>query len=220
MTLQRLSPYVSGYVSATLVKEETDNLLPILLAPDGDKQLRGALKRSDLLRYNSESSRERVLVEIRRRFKQMPIGFWKDYQQMSAQDQHVALFLVLLKTYRLLFDFQTQVVIPRWQRMERRLTYHDLRLHYMEIASRDDKVNSWTESTRSHVISSSLTLFRQVGLLNHQGLLCPLRCSNFGYYLTHGEPWFLEACLLQPYEITNIKSNTIYDYTRIRTTVE
>ena len=220
MTLQSLSPYMSGYVSATLAKPETDNLIPLLLAPDADTRLREVVKRSDLLRYNSQSSRERVLKEIRRRFRQMPATFWEDYQRMSTPDQVVALFLVLLKTYRFLFDFQTKVILPRWARMERRLTYHDLRLCYHEIASRDEKVNSWSDKTRSRLLSASLTIYRQVGLLDRQGNLCPLQCSNFDYYLTHGEPWFLEACLLQPYQIKKLKTNTLYDPTRIRTATE
>ena len=65
-----------------------------------------------------------------------------------------------------------------------------------------------------------MTIYRQVGLLDRQGNLCPLQCSNFDYYLTHGEPWFLEACLLQPYQIKKLKTNTLYDPTRIRTATE
>lgn len=220
MTIQSLSPYGSGYVSLALGKPETDSLLPLLLAPDADLRLREAIKRTDLLRYNSQSSRERVLVEIRRRFQRMPVTFWQDYQRMSPTDQVTALFLVLLKTYRLLFDFQTKVVLPRWARLERSLTYHDLRLCYMEIASRDEKVNSWTDNTRKHVLTTSLTIYRQVGLLDREGKLRPLQCGNFDYYLTHGEPWFLEACLMQPYQIKKLKSMTIYDHTRVRTATE
>ena len=139
---------------------------------------------------------------------------------MSASDQTVALFLVLLKTYRLLFDFLTQVVLPRWRRMDRRLTRHDLRLQLMELAGRDEKINNLSESTQLKVLKQSMTLLRQVGLLNREGLLSPLQCSNFDYYLTHGEPWFLEACLLQPYQIKKLKTNTLYDPTRIRTATE
>ena len=220
MTLQSLSPYNFGYAYLSLAKEDTERLLPILLSSDADIQLREVIKRNDSLRFNSESMRKRALLEIRRRFKQMPTQFWEDYQRMSASDQTVALFLVLLKTYRLLFDFLTQVVLPRWHRMDRRLTRHDLRLQLMELAGRDEKINSIAESTQTKVISQCLTLFRQVGLLNREGYLCPLQCSNFSYYLTHGEPWFLEACLVQTYEINHIKSNTIYDHTRVRTTIE
>lgn len=42
---------------------------------------------------------------------------------------------------------------------------------------------------------------------NKNGLL-PVSCNNFAYYLTHGEQWFLEACLLQPYQIESIKKDT------------
>ena len=47
-------------------------------------------------------------------------------------------------------------------------------------------------------------LLRKVGMLTNDNRLHSLVCNNYDYYLAKGEPWFLEACLLQPYEIDNI----------------
>jgi len=48
-----------------------------------------------------------------------------------------------------------------------------------------------------------------VGLLDKEDNLHPLSASNFGYYIINGEQWFLEACLLQPYQIENIKKQLV-----------
>lgn len=44
-------------------------------------------------------------------------------------------------------------------------------------------------------------------MVDYQGALQTLSCGNLDYYLRIGEPWFLEACLLQPYQIENIKKS-------------
>ena len=59
-----------------------------------------------------------------------------------------------------------------------------------------------------------MTILRRVGMLDRENQLRALTSGNFDYYLMKGEPWFLEACLLQPYEIENIKKKA-YDDRRI-----
>ena len=48
------------------------------------------------------------------------------------------------------------------------------------------------------------TLFKLI-----TGQLKPLYCSNPEYYVSMGEQWFLESCLLQPYEIEDIKKRIL-----------
>ena len=55
------------------------------------------------------------------------------------------------------------------------------------------------------MVSAYLTVLRKVGILDKEDNLHPLSASNFDYYIINGEQWFLEACLLQPYQIENIK---------------
>jgi len=49
-------------------------------------------------------------------------------------------------------------------------------------------------------------------MLNERTLdLQPMQASDqsFAYYIKIGEPWFLDACLLQPWEIDRIKQYAI-----------
>ena len=77
-----------------------------------------------------------------------------------------------------------------------------------EISSRDEFVDSWTENTKARCASHYLTILRHSGLLDAAKRLQPLRleANEFEYYIRHGEEWFLDACLLYPYEINDIKA--------------
>lgn len=81
----------------------------------------------------------------------------------------------------------------------------------MEIAADDSFVDSWSDATKRKIVGSYLTILRKVGILDDSDALHPVSLpdADFAFYLTIGEPWFLEACLLQPYEIERIKDSAL-----------
>lgn len=137
----------------------------------------------------------------------MPRQFWMDYQGMPEEAQRTAVFYVILKTYKICFDFQINVTLNRWRSINRTLSRQDLIMEINEIGARDEFVDSWTDNTRGKVASSFLSILRKVEILDDEGNLHPLRIENedMAYYIRIGEQWFLEACLLQPYEINEIR---------------
>lgn len=185
--------------------EETSILLPLLQSPDREALLKEECLHNNLLRINAETSRKRAISEIARRYDAMPATFWRDWQDMSSHDRPVALFLVILKTYKILFDFHVNVTMRKWNSISKTVDFDHIQMEFNEIAGRDAFVDSWSEATRKKVGSVYLTILRKVGMLNAKQGLQPISCSNFHYYLTHGEAWFLEACLLAPYEIEKIR---------------
>jgi hypothetical protein len=93
--------------------------------------------------------------------------------------------------------------------VEQSVSVDDLMIEFNDIACKDEFVDSWSDATRKKIASSYLTILRQSGLLNERTeLLQPLRIpdEDFAYYIKLGDIWFLEACLLLPYEIERIKS--------------
>ena len=117
----------------------------------------------------------------------------------------VALFCVILKTYKICFDFHINVTMRKWNSISKSLVYDDIIMEFNEVAARDEFVDSWSDMTKRKVASAYLTILRKVGILDSEDNLHPLSASNFNYYILNGEQWFLEACLLQPYQIENIK---------------
>ena len=199
------SPYTAAITGGGFLFTETNALLPLLQSPDRESLLKDEKLNNRLLQINAETSRYRAIMEIARRYDAMPVSFWNDYLAMNEADQQVALFFVILKTYKICFDFHINVTMRKWNSISKQLVYEDIEMEFSEVSARDEFVDSWSDKTKRKVASAYLTVLRKVGILDKEDNLHPLSASNFDYYITNGEQWFLEACLLQPYQIDNIK---------------
>lgn len=192
---------------------EMNRCLPLLMDSDADALLKKEIEENQILMVNSVSARKKFILEFQRRYKAVPRTFWLWYASLSdEQAQRAAMFYVILKTYRLLFDFHFNVARQKFFSITHEMTFNDVDMEFSEIASRDEFVNSWSESTRKKCIGTYLTILRQIGMLDQKtNELSPLLLNDndYEYYLRSGEQWFLEACLLQQYEIDNIKSNLL-----------
>ena len=120
---------------------------------------------------------------------------------MDEDDRRIALLFVILKTYKILFDFQINVAIKKWNSVSRTIDLQDLAMEMNEIAAKDEFVDSWSESTKTKVASAYLSMLRKCGMMDREGNLVQLKPSNADFYIRIGEPWFLEACFLAPYQI-------------------
>ncbi len=203
--MKKNSPYTAAITGGGFLFTETNALLPLLQSPDRAALLKDERVNNRLLQINAESSRYNAIVEIARRYDAMPADFWEDYKIMNENDQQVALFFVILKTYKICFDFHINVTMRKWNSISKSLVYDDIEMEFNEVSARDEFVDSWSEKTKRKVAGSYLTILRKVGILDNEDNLHPLSASNFDYYIINGEQWFLEACLLQPYQIENIK---------------
>ena len=203
------SPYTAAITGGGFLFTETNALLPLLQSNEREELLKDEKLNNRLLKINAETSRDRAIVEIARRYDTMSASFWIDYQSMNEKDQMVALFLVILKTYKICFDFHINVTMRKWNSISKSLVYDDIDMEFNEVSARDEFVDSWSDKTKRKVASAYLTVLRKVGILDKDDKLHPLSASNFDYYILNGEQWFLEACLLQPYQIENIKKQLV-----------
>lgn len=203
------SPYTAALTGGGFLFEETIMLLPLLQDENSEKLLQEEKVNNNVLHINAETSRKKVITEIRRRYQAVPPSFWNDFKEMSDSDKMIALLYVILKTYKICFDFHVNVTMRKWNSISKSIDKEDLMMEFNEISAKDDFVDSWSDSTKEKVAGAYLTILRKVGMLDKENHLHSLTCDNYGYYLAKGEPWFLEACLLQPYEINNIKKSMI-----------
>ena len=203
------SPYSAAITGGGFLYAETNALLPLLQSVERESLLKDEKLNNRLLKINAETSRYRAIVEIARRYDAMPPSFWVDYQSMNETDQQVALFFVILKTYKICFDFHVNVTMRKWNSISKTVLYDDIAMEFSEVAARDAFVDSWSDKTKRKVASAYLTILRKVGMLDNEDRLHPISSENLDYYIRIGEPWFLEACLLQPYQINNLKKQLL-----------
>lgn len=206
MTVNKVnSPYSAALTGGGFLFTETDALLPMLLSADRKDLLTDEKINNRVLQINAEKSRSKAILEISRRFDTMTPAFWADYQQMSDDDRKIALLFVILKTYKICFDFHVNVAMKKWNSIEKMVKPSDLMIEFNNIACHDEFVDSWSDNTKDRVASAYLSILRKAGMLDRNGELSAIEPTNADYYLRIGEPWFLDACLLAPYQIENIK---------------
>ena len=199
------SPYTAAITGGGFLFAETNALLPLLQSAERETLLKDEKLNNRLLKINAEASRYRAIMEITRRYDAMPSSFWDDYLVMNEEDRQVDLFFVILNTYKICFDFHVNVTMCKWNSISKTLVSDDIDMEFNEVSARDEFVDSWSDKTKRKVAGAYLTILRKVGILDKEDNLHPLSASNFDYYIINGEQWFLEACLLQPYQIENIK---------------
>jgi len=203
------SPYTAAITGGGFLLEETKALLPLLQSDNREQLLKDERLNNRLLKINAETSRYRFIMEIARRYDAMPASFWVDFQAMNDDDQAVALLFVILKTYKICFDFHVNITMRKWNSISKSVTYDDIEMEFNEVSARDEFVDSWSDKTKRKVASAYLTILRKVGILDIEDKLHPLSATNFAYYISCGEQWSLEACLLMPYEIEAIKKEIL-----------
>lgn len=206
------SPYSASFTAASLMHTEMNAVLPFLLQDNSGKTIKMIENSVDILPIQSVSARNRVTHEMVKRFNEMPPAFWADYQSFPESQQKLALFYVILKTYRLLYEFQLNVAVKRFNSANNTLRTDDLWMEFYDIASRDPFVESWTDSTKGKVIQTYLTILRQVGLLDPETDTLQRVCIPQEAYVPFvrlGELWFLQACFIPVYEIETIKNLTL-----------
>ena len=93
----------------------------------------------------------------------MPSSFWDDFLEMSDTDKIVAIFYVILRTYKICFDFHVNVAIKKWNSISKSIDKNDIMMEFNEIASKDEFVDSWSDNTKDKVASAYLTILRKSG---------------------------------------------------------
>lgn len=204
------SPYSAAITGGGLLFEETDLLLPLLMSPDKENLLKDEILHNKILHINAETARSRNVHEIKKRFEGMSMDFWQAYQAMDELDRKAALFYVILKTYKIIFDFHINVGIRKWNSVTKQIERQDLMIEFDEIGMKDAFVESWSDNTKRKIASSYLTILRKIGMADNKGVLSQLKISNPVFYLNGlGEPWFLEATFMAPYQIENLKKQLV-----------
>lgn len=206
------SAYSAGLTGCGFMLSEMIAILPILMQLNAEDLLRQEVYRNEYLSMRSEATRSRAIAEFKRRYAAMPKSFWEDFLLMTPEEQRIAMFFVILKTYRIAFDCQTNVVLKRWISANQYAYKSDFVNLMNDHSIVDDFVLSWTDATKGKVASTLITILRQVGLMSaDSGQLHSIYLpdTSWAYYYKIGEPWFLDACLLEPYEVERIKQSAL-----------
>ena len=164
----------------------------------------------DVLSVDSRRGRNRKAMEIVKRLQHVERSVWDDVLTRSTAEQCVTLYYCCLKTYRLLFDFHMDVVLPKWQSMDRDLRPHDARRFLERRADQHPEIDAWSASTWEKVRQVMLKMLREAGLLVNDTLESPhLPVEFWNRFVKVGDVWFLEAAFLNESTRTSIVESAV-----------
>lgn len=198
MNIQTIN-YSAAFTAGALLYTETNALLGILLSNNSEQLIAEEIKNNQLIQINSEASRKRVLQEIVKRFQNVSIDLWRQYEYMPENEMKLVLFYSCLKSYRLIFDFHFEVTLKRQNIGADHADNYFYRMKLDEIGMNDPEVDTWTEHTKTKTITVYQRILREAGLIK-EGKLSPVDAS-IDFWIFFGrnrENWFLDACLLNP----------------------
>lgn len=202
------SPYSASFTGAAILFSDMNVAVRMLLEDDSPETIKTLKTDANYIKIKSSKSRERVTAEFVKRFRAVPKSFWTRYVELPENEQRLALLYVVLKTYQLLFEFQINLAIPKYNSPDRVLTKNEVSMALNEIASKDEFVDSWSAETRDRASSQYLTILRQSGLVSEStGELQSPNLSDEAllWYVQSGEVWFLQACFFPGYKIEQLK---------------
>lgn len=205
------SPYSAAITGGGFLFEETKLLLPLLMADNAEELLKKEKIENNILMINSQQARSTMMLEVKRRYDAVPKSFWESFLQKSEQAQKLAVFYAILKTYKIVFDFHVNVTMKKWASISRKVEREDLLIELTEISANDEFVDSWSDSTKTKVATRYISILKQINMLDEENNIHPMEGDDdsFAEYLKLGEPWFLEFCLVPPYEVERIKSTLL-----------
>jgi hypothetical protein len=194
--------YSVSFTAGALMREEAERII--------EEVNRGTPLESvdpDVLDIDSHRGRNRKTMEVVKRLQSTDRSVWEDFLGLSHAEQYVLLYCCCLKTYRLLFDFHMDVVLPKWQSFDRDLRPHDARRFLERRADDHPEIDEWGESTWEKARQVMLKMLREAGLLEDGGLQSPQVPSAFWQrFVQVGDIWFLEAAFLKERDRTAVIS--------------
>jgi len=190
--------YNASYTGAGLLFYETESLYPLLIKSNADSLLRREVKENKYLKINSESSRQRVSQEIRKRIQFTDQGFWSYYHLCNEKEKRLLLFYLAMKAYKMVYDFHFKVTVPRFLSLELEIDPYKYRMRLEEIASVEENVAGWSQETWEKLITRYAYMLETAGLSIANRLTKPDIPSHFYcYFVGKEEYWVLDSFFLK-----------------------
>lgn len=191
------SKYDTNFTARGLLIDEFIALLPLLKSDNFDEAITKEIEENNLIKIDTKSGRKRAIAEIKRRAKLVSNDFWSFFSAASLNEKKIMLFYLCLRAYPIVFDIHFEVAVKKFK-TGNQLTDYDIQMKLDEIASKDEHVANWSDSTLKKINTQYRTVLKESGLLKNESLKkSEIHNSYFWrFFKDRGENWFLYACFI------------------------
>ena len=197
MIIDISNKYDANFTAGGILYNEFIVLKKILLSDQFSELIKIEEEQNNLIGVATNSARKRIISEIKRRYANTTSDFWNNFFEWNEIEQKIALFFLCLKTYPLIFDIHFEVALKKF-RTGNKLEAYDIQMRMDEIASNDEEVSKWSDSTFKKINVQYRKALKDVGLYNGSTLKRESKASSsfWDYFKNNNESWFLEACFI------------------------
>ena len=196
MTNSTNQPYLVSFTAGGLLFDETISLLSYL-TDDRINSISEQIKTNTLLQTNSQSARQRIVQEIKKRYKASNGDLFIHFKNLSQNEQKIIIFYTCVKTYSILSDFLLDVVVDKWLSRDVEINTSTILYFLDRQSSSHPEIDKWADSTIEKIATVIVRMLNEVGLLKG-GSLAQLEAHDgfWKIFVQQRDPWFLQVCLL------------------------
>ena len=187
--------YDANFTAGGLLFNEFIALEVLLLSKNFEEGIAIEEEQNNVIGIATNSARKRIISEIKRRYNLAPDHFWSHFFGWHEYEQKLALFYLCLKTYPVVLDLHFEVTIKKFK-SGNKLDAYDLQMRLDELASNDEDIVKWSESTFNKINAQYRKALKDAGLFDGEK---PINISKvndhfWNFFNDINESWFLEAC--------------------------
>lgn len=188
----------ANFTAGGLLFGEFQAIESILLDVDFENKIQVEEAENNLIGIATLSARKRIISEIKRRNLYAPNGFWDQFFSWNQLEMKFGLLYLCFKTYPLIMDIHIEVALKKFK-TGNSMNAYDVQMRMDEIASKDDHVSQWSNSTLEKINVQYRRALKDVGLYDGNNLIRPLKISPafWQYFEEINEVWFITACFIK-----------------------
>ena len=157
--------YSASFTAGGLLFNEFESVLSFVQKDDFNEFILQEAKNNNYLKIKTEAARKRVVTEIKKRVEVVSPNFWEYYKSSSENEKKILLFYVCCKSYQLVWDFHFKVTIPGFWAYRHEVDIYAYKMYLDELSSKDETINSWSDSTRKKCITNYIRMLTEAGII-------------------------------------------------------
>ena len=203
--MNKVKKYSTAFSAGALMVNEAEAVISRINNPEGI--FRGDEKLDySTIPVNSESSKKRLGSELKKRLLSLgnPI-LLNEYISGSKDDKKLILFYSICKAYQLIADFMIEVVLRKWNQLDREIGNDDFKNYLYRKMDQDTDLENLTPETIKRRSGITIQMLKELGMIKDGKLQKKeFNPSILRRIAANGDEWFLEVLLLNESERNEI----------------
>lgn len=200
--------YIFSYTAATLMLHETNEVMKKYLEYKDWNIVKEIVIEENIMQKQSVSSRKRVFTEIKRRIETLSNEQLEYVNESSSSDIRNFIFLTILKTYRFIFEFMTEVISKKVLMFDYKILNSDYETFFESKRYAVEQLESITEATQYKLKQVLFRILEEAMIIDNtksKNILKPHLSGEVIKLIIKDNPIYLKAFLYTDYEIEKMK---------------